>query len=186
MKLQPFLIDWTLLQKFINKEGTNEDIVHNSDCVLYVVRLFDTGDETIGAMYVNGKFFCYTLEDERRDVKVKGETRIPEGVYKLGIQETVTPLTTSYRSRYDFFTNHLHVKDVPNFTGIYIHVGNTDEDTAGCILVGKSATTTSLRSSTVAYKELYEQVIPFAEKDKACIIIIDLMDMISERYSRNV
>lgn len=80
---------------------------------------------TIGDLLVDGEFFCNTLEDVVRDVKVKGETAIPAGTYAIDI-------TQSPR-----FGRPLPIlKDVPNFEGIRIHAGNTDHDTQGCILVG--------------------------------------------------
>lgn len=92
---------------------------------------------TIGKLYLDGQYFCDTLEDVDRDLnkdgdiddkgeeKVYGETAIPAGKYNV-------ELTMSAR-----FGRVLPlIKDVPHFTGIRIHRGNTSFDTHGCILVG--------------------------------------------------
>lgn len=107
---------------------------------------------------------AYTLEDEFRDEKVMSETRIPAGFYELGIQETETPMTKKYQSKYpDWFKKHIEVKKVPNFVGVYIHIGNTDADTAGCLLLGDQADNNSIgdgaiMQSTAAFRRFYGQV----------------------------
>lgn len=83
-------------------------------------------DTTIGRLYRNDKFFCYTLEDATRTNKIKGETAIPEGTY---------PLKLTYSPKYK--KDMPLIDDVPNFQGIRIHIGNSHRDTEGCILVGE-------------------------------------------------
>jgi len=83
---------------------------------------------TVGKLYIDGKYFCYTLEDVLRHpgaAKVDGATCIPAGTYK-------TIIDRSMRFKRDM----PHVLDVPGFSGIRIHCGNTDKDTEGCILLG--------------------------------------------------
>jgi hypothetical protein len=82
-------------------------------------------NETIGKLYIDGLFYCYTLEDERRDVKVKGETAIPKGTYKIN-----TRYSPRFKRQLPWLLN------VPGFEYILIHSGNTDDHTEGCILVG--------------------------------------------------
>ena len=85
------------------------------------------GDRNIiGDLFINGEFFCYTLEDEKRadGVKVYGETAIPTGTYNV-------LLTKSNR----FKRLMPLIVEVPMFRGIRIHGGNTSKDTLGCILV---------------------------------------------------
>lgn len=82
---------------------------------------------TIGKLYIDGQFFCDTLEDKVRPFgeKVFGETAIPSGIYKV-------VLTRSER-----FKRVLPLLlNVPDFEGIRIHGGNTAVDTHGCLLVG--------------------------------------------------
>jgi hypothetical protein len=104
-----------------------------------------TDVSTIGELYVDGNFECYTLEDVVRNpgIKVPGETAIPYGTYKVEI--TFSPR----------FKKHLpELLDVPNFTGVRIHCGNTAKDTEGCILVGDGESVNFISQSHDAYEEL--------------------------------
>lgn len=90
-------------------------------------RIFKTNTFTIGELYINEKYITDTLEDRVRPEgeKVYGKTAIPEGTYEV-------KLTHSPR-----FKKILpEILNVPNFSGIRIHTGNSSKDTEGCILVG--------------------------------------------------
>lgn len=107
-------------------------------------RYSDNRESTLGLLFMKREigplFLCYTLEDQYQEIKVRAETRIPAGIYEIVIQREETPKTLSYRKRYPhWFKSHLMLKDVPGFIGIYIHIGNTDADTEGCILLGNTA-----------------------------------------------
>jgi dynactin complex subunit len=95
--------------------------------MLIEVKRFEFKDtHTIGKMYVDGVYECYTLEDVvRNGTKVLGKTAIPTGEYKLIIDASVR-----------FKQDMPHILNVPNFTGVRIHSGNTSADTDGCILLG--------------------------------------------------
>ena len=110
------------------------------------------------------KFLAYTLEDEQRDTKVYGETRIPNGTYKLGLRKE-GGYHQKYSKRFpDIHVGMLHVLNVPGFEYILIHCGNTDEHTAGCLLVGDSqennqiTTNGFIGKSTQAYKRIYPDI----------------------------
>lgn len=87
-------------------------------------------ERTLGKLYINKEFFCSTIEDKYRDLskekKVYGETCIPFGTYKVIIN--MSPKYGRLMPR---------LLDVPHFDGILIHYGNTEQDSAGCIIVGK-------------------------------------------------
>jgi len=125
-----------------------------------VLRFKDTGNETLGLLMINGKHRGYTIEDEEREVKVMHETRIPEGTYKVGLREY-----GGHHERYSKKFPNLHVGmlqvfDVPGFTDILIHIGNTDGDTSGCLLVGEAigSDQKSIVSSTKKYTEIYFEI----------------------------
>lgn len=94
-------------------------------------RLFIKPTYTIGKLYVDGQYFCDTLEDKVRNLsrekKVPGQTAIPSGEY-----EVIVNVSPRFKRKLPRLLN------VPGFEGILIHRGNTPEDTAGCILVGEN------------------------------------------------
>lgn len=137
----------------------------------------ELGGYTIGDLYINDSTIreCYTLEDESRAVKVKGQTRIPAGTYKVEYRKVETGKTTQYRAKYPWFKWHLWLRDVPNFEYVYIHVGNTEVDTDGCILVGHSANVTAGKvfSSKQAFEILYKKVSSVLDAGKEVTITIE-------------
>ena len=140
-----------------------------------VLRYSDDGKSTAGLLFVNGKFFAHTIEDEHRDVKVKGETCIPDGKYKLKILKQDTPLTIKHRQTYgSWFKYHIEITNVPNFQGVYIHAGNNESHTEGCLLIGKAATKDgsgqTIQRSIEAIKEFYLLVYPLLEKGEEVTI----------------
>lgn len=142
---------------------------------LRVQRLQSYDDYTIGVLYIDGKLQCFTLEDEKRSVKIWGETRIPAGVYNMRLQ-TAGTMSPRYASRFPFHAGMLHLLNVPNFDGIFIHIGNTDDDTAGCLLLGLSHNMGSnlIGNSTMAYTQAYKKIVKaFTDGDSVTIQILD-------------
>ena len=131
---------------------------------LTVVRTQFGTDATNGLLFIDGIFECYTLEDQYQAVKVMHETCIPEGTYDIQFRKT-GGFHSKYSERYkNAHYGMLHVQDVPNFTYILIHTGNTDEHTSGCLIVGETQQDLEISkdgfigSSTVAYKKMYAKV----------------------------
>ena len=104
---------------------------------LFLQRIAQTPEYTIGRLEIDGKFFCNTLEDTVRDEKIAGKTAIPEGTYEVIVNR-------SARFKRDLPL----LLDVPNFEGIRIHRGNTAKDTSGCILVGENKVKGKVINST--------------------------------------
>ena len=144
---------------------------------------YSGGDEsTLGLLHrVSGSaysFRCFTLEDQFNEPKVKGETRVPPGRYEIKLRTEDSPLTKKYRERFPWFKGHLWLQDVPDFTFVYIHVGNDDDDTDGCILVGDGAQSNvedegKVLSSVVAYRRLYEEIHDALEGVERVFITIE-------------
>ncbi len=131
---------------------------------LTVVRTQFGTDATNGMLFIDGIFESYTLEDQYQAVKVMHETCIPEGTYDIKFR-TVGGFHEKYKKRYG--NDHygmLHLQDVPNFTYILIHAGNTDEHTSGCLIVGETQQDLDISDdgfighSGKAYLKLYNKV----------------------------
>lgn len=118
------------------------------------------GASTPGLLIVDGRFHCFTLEDLERPVKIHGQTAIPRGTY---------PLILEHSPRFKRVLPT--VLDVPGFTGIRIHSGNSSLDTEGCILVGRDRTAGWLHQSRVALETLTSLLTARLRNDTATIII---------------
>lgn len=151
---------------------------------LEVLRFSSREDSTSGLLMNkthHGKsFLCYTLEDEARVLKVAGETRIPAGTYEIKLRKN-GGFNTRYRKKYgSWHRGMLHIVNVPGFEYILIHSGNTDEHTAGCLLVGDSQENNGIvkdgyvGKSVNAYRRIYPAIARAIEKGiKVTITYID-------------
>jgi len=150
-----------------------------------VNRFTSDSDTTISMISIDGQFECFGCEDEYRDFKIAGETRIPAGVYDVGVRR-VGGFHGRYLKKFGtvFHQGMLHILNVPGFDYILIHAGNTADDTAGCLLVGSGCQTSqgdmSIQSSVNAYKSLYSKVIAAAWSDDLTIEFVD-----SDRIIKN-
>ena len=107
--------------------------------LIEVKREYKKKDYTIGKMYIDGEYFCDTLEDtdrglaqgmslsELKEMKEYGKTAIPTGEYMVAV---------TFSNRFNKWLPLIH--PVPAYEGVRIHSGNTAADTEGCILVGKN------------------------------------------------
>jgi len=137
---------------------------------LKVIRKDFTSKTTIGELYINDVFFCYTLEDvdrgltqdmSKKDIeskKVYGKTAIPYGRYEVVMSwsnkfKCVMPL----------------VNNVPGYLGIRIHKGNSEVDTLGCLLVGMKKGIDKITNSTDAFNRLYAMLQDACSKGKVWI-----------------
>lgn len=95
---------------------------------LKLVRDVFSDTETLGSLFLNGKFFCYTLEDKVRDLtkekKVHGSTAIPAGKYTIVLE---------YSNRFKRILPE--IKGVKTHSETKLHGGNTHLNTDGCPLV---------------------------------------------------
>lgn len=127
---------------------------------------------TIGKMYINGEYFCDTIEDVDRglkqtddlnkisSVKVKGQTAIPTGEYVV---------TKTFSTR--FKRNMYLLNNVPGFEGIRIHSGNTEKDTEGCLILGKNKAVGKVlesRDTVNAFEKILDKVL---SKEQICIVV---------------
>ena len=151
---------------------------------LEVLRFSSQTDSTSGLLFevtdIKRHFLCYTLEDERRALKVRGETRVPAGTYKIELRNE-GGFHQRYTKKYPgIHRGMLHITDVPNFEYILIHTGNTDEHTAGCLIVGDAQENNIILpdgfvgKSVNAYKRIYPSIAKAIEQgEEVTITYID-------------
>ena len=127
---------------------------------------------TIGRLYIDGEYFCNTLEDPDRGLrsdmteeqieKIKkehqGDTAIPTGVYDVTLN-IVSP-KYSQKPWYKAFCGARMPRliGVKGYVGVLIHPGNTPADTLGCVLVGKNTAVGQLTQSKATWEELYKRM----------------------------
>ena len=139
---------------------------------LELTRSVKTNKSTIGELTVNGVFECFILEDKdrglRKDMpiselivmKIKTRTAIPTGRYEIVVSFS------------DKFQKMLPLLlDVPAFAGIRIHPGNTDANTEGCLLPGKTKSPDMIGSSRVAFTALFDKIKAALQREKIFITI---------------
>ena len=159
-----------------------------------VVRIQFGSDSTNGLVFIDNSFECYSLEDQVREgEKVMGETAIPLGSYEIKFR-TVGGFDSKYKKRYgtDWHVGMLELQDVPNFKYILIHTGNTDEHTAGCLLLGETQQDLDkgkdgfVGGSGDAYKKFYPKVrdaLVSGEKVMIHYSNINLNEVVTEAVS---
>ena len=125
---------------------------------------------TIGRLYINGVFFCNTLEDRDRGLKqtdslatiqskkVYGETAIPTGTYniRMDIKSPKYSLLSWYKNLCKGFMPRL--ENVPGWSGILIHPLNSPDQTLGCLGVGKNTQVGKLTDSKNTFAKLYKKM----------------------------
>ena len=146
-----------------------------------VKRLADNGDTTLGVLYINGVFECFTVEDEERSTKKRGETRVPNGTYDINLRAE-----GGFHSKYKVKYKNMHkgmlcIHNKPNwklenddmsFQYILIHTGNTEKHTAGCLLVNDavSGKTFTGSSSRDAYMDIYPKIVKALDSNEKVTI----------------
>lgn len=127
-----------------------------------LIRLKDNGISTVGYLLINNVFECFTLEDTYNFPKIHGKTRIPDGTYRIDLRVD-SPMSNRYKAKYgDMHKGMLWLRGVPDFDWVYFHVGNREDDTDGCVLLGKTCSTLvsnqSISGSVLAYKDTYPKI----------------------------
>lgn len=154
---------------------------------LLVKRTYRGPKYTIGHLYINGEFFCDTIEDVDRGleqgmslheiskIKIKGQTCIPYGTYTI----TLNVVSAKY-SNYTRYPWALYAKgkiprllNVPGFDGILIHPGTTQLDTDGCLIVGENKAKGKVLNSQATWKKLYTLLEEAANKKEKITITYD-------------
>ena len=149
-------------------------------------RLFHTIEETLSVYYLEGVIAGFILEDQPQTKKIFGETRIPAGTYELELRTEGTTHEKYLRRFPEFHKGMIHLLNVPNFKYILYHIGNKDDDTAGCMLAGsypfpngnggsRSPSVTS--RTTHNYKQNYKRIVNVMATRKVYWTVKDETDL---------
>jgi len=104
--------------------------------MIKLLRIAEGINTTLGQLYIDNFFHCYTLEDKVRKEKIPGETAIPAGTYPLGLNR-LAGMNAKYQSRYaSMHQGMVEIRGIPNFNLVFFHIGNYHQDTRGCPLLG--------------------------------------------------
>lgn len=150
--------------------------------LLDIVRFKFNKDWTVSKVLLNGILHGYAVEDEIRDVKIKGETAVDYGTYPLDIRHSPKFSSSFYwsdslkkliepKERVNYpktadwrFHELIWIKDTPRHELCLIHWGNTDDDTDGCLIVGSAMGVINgqegVSGSRKYYRKLYEIIYP--------------------------
>lgn len=140
---------------------------------LTIKRTITRNNYTLGKLYVDGVYFCDTLEDRDRgltqnmsveqikSIKVPGETAIPKGTYKVTL-DVVSPKF----SKYPFYMQTCEGKlprliDVKDYEGVLIHVADGPKRNSlvqGCIGIGNLSAEEYLMNGKKVFIELYNKL----------------------------
>lgn len=151
--------------------------------ILKLKRIAKRDTYTIGRLYIDGVYFCDTLEDADRGLssdmpleviqrrKVYGETAIPVGAYDVLL--TYSPKFAGKKWAKPYNGRLPLLNKVPGYSGVRIHPGNTAKDTLGCILVGRNMVVGEVRNSQAVFEKLMKDHInpAFIRRDKVRIVI---------------
>ena len=148
---------------------------------LLLKRIAKKDTYTIGKLYIDGKYFCDTLEDKDRglndsmsiaeiqQIKIKDKTAIPTGTYKV----TLNVISPKFSKR-DFYQKNANggrvprILDVPGFDGVLIHCGTNEHSTSGCLIVGQNKIVGKVINSQTTFIQLYKIL---SAKQKESIIL---------------
>ena len=139
---------------------------------LLLKRIAKKDTYTIGKLYIDGEYFCDTIEDTDRGLtqtmtdaqikskKVYGQTAIPTGTYRV-----IISYSNKFKRQMPLLLN------VPGFLGIRIHSGNTEKDTEGCLIVGKNKVVGKVIESKDTYNKLFSMLCEANKKEAIKITI---------------
>ena len=131
-----------------------------------IIRVAEGKNSTLSHLYIDGIFQCFLLEDKIRQVKIMKQTAIPEGIFRLRLN-TWGGMNKTYFPKYgSIHKGMIEIAELPTITSVYIHIGNTIQQTAGCPLVGlsyiKKDGDYQVLQSVDAYKQVYRKLYEVA------------------------
>ena len=150
-----------------------------------VKRIAKRDTYTIGKLYIDGKYYCDTIEDKDRGLKqsmsekeilsnkIKHQTAIPTGTYEVTLK--IKSAKYSQKKVFVQYCNALmpRLLNVPGYDGVLIHTGNTEQDSSGCILVGYNKVVGKVINSMDAFKVIYPILKDASDKGEKITITIE-------------
>lgn len=141
---------------------------------------------SIGHCYINGEYFCDTIEDVDRGLKqsmsldeikakkIYGETAIPVGTYNLGFTYSTQFANTKWAKPYK--GKVISIDNVKGYSGVRIHPFNTAKESLGCIALGNNNVKGKVTNSTAYYlKFLTKFYLPAINRgEKVTLTIINI------------
>lgn len=137
---------------------------------LILKRRFKGLKYTIGSLFINNEYFCDTIEDidryldssmsleDIKNIKVYGETAIPYGTYKIDMNT----ISSKFKDRTwakPYGGKLPRLLNVKGFDGVLIHVGNNEQDTLGCLIVGENKLKGKVINSTITFNNLMDRLL---------------------------
>ena len=125
-----------------------------------IIRVAEGKQSTLSHLYINGIFQCYLLEDKIRDTKIPKQTAIPTGNFNLRLN-TWGGMNAEYRQKFPkVHKGMIEINGLPNFSYVYIHIGNTYRQTAGCPLCGFGFELIDGDFQVIRSKDAYQMIYP--------------------------
>lgn len=145
---------------------------------LTLVRYQFMDDRTLGRLYMDGRYFCDTLEPairkyEEGEKKVYGKSAIPAGTYEIERKYSAS-----------FRREKYYLKKVPMFEGIMFHEGNDPSDTKGCILLGDRIS--NFKGYSTSLYNSRHAVHAFEEALRDCTSHVTIVNMINIHLDKPV
>lgn len=143
--------------------------------IVTLKRLKENNICTLGKLTI-GTTEVATLEDPQQPHKIWGDTRIPAGTYNLELRDQ-GGMTVRYQNRYPaMHKGMIWLRRVPGFEWVYIHVGNSAQDTKACILVGMKRGDNMIYRSRDAYELIYPKIAAAIEDEGCRLVVEDIRD----------
>lgn len=142
---------------------------------------------TIGKLYINGVYFCDTIEDKDRGLKqsmsvaeivrrkVYGETAIPSGTYRIDMSSPSPKYQQKARTDayYKPFCDHMpRFQDIKGYSGVLIHPGTDESSTLGCLIVGENKVVGKVINSRTVFKRLFNELFAAYTRGEEILLTI--------------
>jgi hypothetical protein len=125
-----------------------------------IIRVAQGKQSTLSQLYINGIFQCYLLEDKIREVKIASQTAIPTGIFEIKLNTWGAKNADYKRAFGNLHQGMIEISGLPNFSFVYIHIGNNFRQTAGCPLCGFGFDLVDGNYQIVRSKDAYQMIYP--------------------------